>query len=78
MFNYYAENSELELLPKFVTGKLEFIEIILLMENLSTGKRSLFLEMIHMIKIILIAPAAIFREDVFQEKVGLKCQIVPQ
>ena len=54
-FNVFALKSRLELLPKFVTGKLEFSEIISSMKNLSTEKRSLFSEVMKLINIILIA-----------------------
>ena len=56
-FNFFALKSQLELLPKFLTGKLEFSEIISSMKNLSTEECFLFSEVIKLIKIILIAPA---------------------
>ena len=56
-FNFFALKSQLEFLPKFVTGKLEFSQVISSMKNLSTEKRFLFSEVIKSIKIILIAPA---------------------
>ena len=56
-FNFFALKSQLELPPKFVTGKLELSEIISSMKNLSTEKRFLFSKVIKLIKIILIAPA---------------------
>ena len=55
-FIFSALKSQLELLPTFVTGKLELAEIILSIRNLSTEKRSLLSEVIHFNNIILIAP----------------------
>ena len=56
-FNFVALKSQLEFLPKFVTGKPEFSQVISSMKNLSTEKRFLFSEVIKLIKIILNAPA---------------------
>ena len=48
---------QLEILPKSITSKLGFSEIISSMKNLSAEKRFLFSEVIKLIEIILIASA---------------------
>ena len=56
-FIFSALKSQRALLPKFVTGKLEFSENTSSIRHLSIEKRSVFPEVIYLIKITLIAPA---------------------